>query len=62
MCADEFDVLTEQRRFKSEPSIIGWNHIPFGKLDALEPEGMMADVAAAALAHAGVDADLRIST
>ncbi|WP_027802707.1 acetyl-CoA acetyltransferase [Paraburkholderia dilworthii] len=39
-----------------EPSIIGWSHIPFGKLDALEPEEMMADVAAKALAHACVDA------
>ncbi len=39
-----------------EPSIIGWSHLPFGKLDALEPEEMMSDVAAKALAHAGVDA------
>ncbi|WP_250502090.1 acetyl-CoA acetyltransferase [Caballeronia sp. AZ7_KS35] len=39
-----------------EPSIIGWSHLQFGKLDALEPEEMIADVAAKALAHAGVDA------
>lgn len=36
------------------PSIIGWSHLPFGKLDALEPEDMIATVAREALAHAGV--------
>lgn len=37
-----------------KPSIIGWNHLPFGKLDALEPEEMIAKTAKAALEHAGV--------
>ncbi|CAM2162013.1 Acetyl-CoA acetyltransferase [Paraburkholderia sacchari] len=37
-----------------QPSIIGWSHLPFGKLDALEPEEMIATSAKAALQHAGV--------
>jgi acetyl-CoA C-acetyltransferase len=39
-----------------QPAIIGWSHLPFGKLDALEPEAMIAEVAKTALDHAGVDA------
>ncbi|SDV50369.1 acetyl-CoA acetyltransferase [Chitinasiproducens palmae] len=39
------------------PLIVGWSHLPFGKLDALEPEAMIAKVATEALAHAGVAAD-----
>jgi acetyl-CoA C-acetyltransferase len=39
-----------------EPAIIGWNHLPFGKLDALEPEEMIAMTAKAAIEHAGIDA------
>jgi len=38
-----------------KPAIIGWNHIPFGKL-ALEPEEMIAITATAAIKHAGIDA------
>jgi acetyl-CoA C-acetyltransferase len=38
-----------------KPAIIGWNHIPFGKL-ALEPEEMIAMTASAAIKHAGIDA------
>lgn len=41
-----------------KPSIIGWSHSPFGKLDALDPEEMISDVATRALAHAGLDAAL----
>jgi acetyl-CoA C-acetyltransferase len=39
------------------PSIIGWSHIPFGKL-SIEPEEMIAITARDAIAHAGVDASL----
>ncbi len=39
-----------------QPSIIGWSHLPFGKLDALEPEEMISRVAVEALQHAGIDA------
>lgn len=41
---------------KTEPLIIGWHHLPFGKFDALEPEDMIAQAAQGALEHAGVDA------
>ncbi|CAL8480832.1 acetyl-CoA acetyltransferase [Caballeronia sp. S22] len=41
-----------------QPSIIGWSHLPFGKLDALEPEEMISKTAIAALQHAGIDATL----
>lgn len=41
---------------KTEPLIIGWSHLPFGKFDALEPEDMIASSAREALDHAGVDA------
>ena len=37
-----------------QASIIGWSHLPFGKLDALEPEEMIATSAKAALEHAGI--------
>lgn len=36
--------------------IVGWHHIPFGKLDDPDTESLMARVAAPALAHAGLDA------
>jgi acetyl-CoA C-acetyltransferase len=39
-----------------QPAIIGWNHLPFGKLNALDPEGMIAMTAGAAIKHAGIDA------
>jgi acetyl-CoA C-acetyltransferase len=39
-----------------QASIIGWSHLPFGKLDALEPEDMIAKSASEAIAHAGIDA------
>lgn len=39
-----------------QPSMIGWSHLPFGKLDALEPEEMIAKTATGALEHAGIDA------
>jgi len=41
-----------------DPLIIGWNHLPFGKFDALESEDMIGRVARGALDHAGVDATL----
>ncbi|SDV51520.1 acetyl-CoA acetyltransferase [Chitinasiproducens palmae] len=37
-------------------SIIGWSHLPFGKIDALEVEDMIARTASEALSHAGIDA------
>ncbi|MDS0859641.1 acetyl-CoA acetyltransferase [Burkholderia pseudomultivorans] len=39
------------------PLIIGWSHLPFGKLDALDPEEMIAVSSKAALDHAGVPAE-----
>jgi acetyl-CoA C-acetyltransferase len=39
-----------------QPSIIGWSHLPFGKLDALEPEEMISRTAIEAMQHAGLDA------
>lgn len=38
----------------SAPCITGWNHSKFGKLDALDPEILIAEVALAAIAHAGL--------
>ncbi|WP_281915350.1 acetyl-CoA acetyltransferase [Caldimonas thermodepolymerans] len=35
-------------------SIIGWGHLPFGRLDALRLEDLIAQAAAQALQHAGV--------
>lgn len=37
--------------------IVGWAHTPFGKLDDVDTGGLMARVSAAALAHAGLEAD-----
>ncbi|WP_174246452.1 acetyl-CoA acetyltransferase [Burkholderia sp. L27(2015)] len=39
----------------SEPCITGWSHTKFGKLDNIEPEELIGQVARAALEHAGVD-------
>ncbi|WP_251862741.1 acetyl-CoA acetyltransferase [Achromobacter sp. Marseille-Q4962] len=36
--------------------IVGWQHIPFGKLDDPDTESLMARVAGPALEHAGLDA------
>ena len=36
--------------------IVGWAHMPFGKLDASDVEALMAEVGTAALDHAGVAA------
>ena len=36
------------------PCITGWNHSRFGKLDGIDPEVLIADVAKAAIAHAGL--------
>lgn len=36
-------------------SIVGWSHLPFGRLDALTLEAMITSAATQALAHAGVD-------
>lgn len=38
------------------PTIIGWSHIPFGKLDAYDIENMIADTARGAIDHAGIEA------
>ncbi|PLZ01279.1 acetyl-CoA acetyltransferase [Burkholderia sp. WAC0059] len=40
----------------TQPLIIGWHHLPFGKFDAREPEDLIAEAARGALDHAGVDA------
>ncbi len=34
--------------------IVGWSHVPFGKLDDPDTESLMARVSGAALAHAGI--------
>ncbi|WP_233859838.1 acetyl-CoA acetyltransferase [Paraburkholderia sp. HD33-4] len=39
----------------AQPLIIGWSHLPFGKLDALGPEEMISKSAIDAIAHAGID-------
>ena len=36
--------------------IVGWSHVPFGKLDDPDTESLMARVSGAALAHAGIGA------
>jgi acetyl-CoA C-acetyltransferase len=36
--------------------MVGWAHTPFGRLDALDLEGLIGGVARDALAHAGVEA------
>ena len=36
--------------------IVGWSHMPFGKLDAPDTESLMAGVSAKALEHAGITA------
>lgn len=38
----------------SAPCITGWNHSRFGKLDGIDPEILIAEVAKAAIAHAGL--------
>lgn len=38
-------------------SIVGWSHLPFGRLDALSIEAMIVRAASLALEHAGVDGD-----
>ena len=40
----------------SQPRIIGWSHLPFGKLDALDLESLVVQATQGALRHAGVDA------
>ncbi|WP_370652304.1 acetyl-CoA acetyltransferase [Caballeronia sp. TF1N1] len=42
----------------AQPLIIGWSHLPFGKLDALEPEEMISKSASGAIEHAGIDASV----
>ena len=37
--------------------IVGWSHIPFGKLIDPDTESLMARVSLAALAHAGLDSE-----
>jgi acetyl-CoA C-acetyltransferase len=39
-----------------EPHIIGWSHLPFGKLDALDLETLVGRATTEALQHAQVDA------
>ena len=38
------------------PHIVGWSHLPFGKLDALDLEALVGQATSQALAHAQVDA------
>ncbi|MDY7577969.1 acetyl-CoA acetyltransferase [Herbaspirillum sp. RTI4] len=38
----------------ASPCITGWNHSRFGKLDGIDPEALIGEVAAAAIAHAGL--------
>ncbi|ETF02129.1 acetyl-CoA acetyltransferase [Advenella kashmirensis W13003] len=39
-----------------DASIAGWAHSKFGKMDGIDPEQMIGDVAQQAIAHAGLDA------
>jgi acetyl-CoA C-acetyltransferase len=39
------------------PCITGWDHSRFGKLDGVDPETMIGDVARAAIEHAGLTPD-----
>lgn len=39
----------------NQPRIIGWSHLPFGRLDALDLEGLVVQATQGALRHAGVD-------
>ncbi len=41
----------------SLPCITGWNHSRFGKLDGVDPEVLIGEVASAAIAHAGLTAE-----
>jgi acetyl-CoA C-acetyltransferase len=38
------------------PHIVGWSHLPSGKLDALDLEALVGQATSQALAHAQVDA------
>jgi acetyl-CoA C-acetyltransferase len=38
----------------SSPCITGWNHSQFGKLDGIDPEVLIGQVAKAAIEHAGL--------
>ena len=38
----------------SSPCITGWNHSQFGKLDGIDPEALIGQVAKAAIEHAGL--------
>lgn len=38
----------------SAPCITGWNHSRFGKLDGIDPEALIGEVAKAAIEHAGL--------
>jgi acetyl-CoA C-acetyltransferase len=38
-----------------QPHIVGWSHLPFGRLDALELEDLVVQATQGALRHAGID-------
>lgn len=38
-----------------QPHIIGWSHLPFGRLDALDLESLVMQATQGALRHAGID-------
>lgn len=39
-----------------QPHIVGWSHLPFGRLDALDLEALVVQATQGALRHAGIDA------
>jgi acetyl-CoA C-acetyltransferase len=45
-----------KRSVMSQAQIIGWSHLPFGKFDQLDLEGLIGQATTAALEHAGVEA------